>query len=342
MAKASASYTIMDYTDGVTLLGSIESNLPRTSLFDTTTQTLNPSWAGTALSLTPRLTKAGSAVDLVPSLASGSWYRRISGGSWVAVVSGSNGETVAATTKILTVNQNKLTGDVWQVEYKFICSYLDPILAVTLDYEMVITFSRVANGTSFVVARAFAPGGDQFKNSLPSSLSVKAELIRGTTADTTSLTYLWQKSTNGSTWTTVSGATTNTLTVTPSMVDSFAMFRCQVKDTDAASETYNITFTTEGVTILDVSDPYQVVVESSAGQFFKNNTGMTTLKARVFRDGVEIDAAGTGLTYTWTMNDKDGTGVTTVGATTFPFTGKTLTVTHDMVTIKGTFFCSID
>jgi hypothetical protein len=41
------------------------------------------------------------------------------------------------------------------------------------------------------------------------------------------------------------------------------------------------------------------------------------------------------------MNDKDGTAVTTVGATTFPKTGKTLTVTHDMVSVKGNFFCEI-
>ena len=116
---------------------------------------------------------------------------------------------------------------------------------------------------------------------------------------------------------------------------------CKIKDTDAASDTYNKTFTSEGVTILDVSDPYQVVIESSAGQFFKNNTGSTVLTARVYRDGTEIDAAGTSLTYTWTMNNKDGGSVTTIGGVTFPKTGKTLTVTHDMVDIKGTFFCSI-
>lgn len=340
MAKASASYTIMDYTDGVTLLGSIESNHPRTTLYDTTTQTFNPSWATTALTLTPKLTKAGSTTDLVGSLVSGVWKRKIPGGTWTDVATGQNGETIATTTKILTVNQNKMVGSVWQVEYKFVAVYHDPILNLDLDYEMVISFNRVANGTSFVVARAFAPGGDQFKNGNPASLKVKAELIRGTTEDTTSLTYAWEKSANGTTWASVTG-TTSELSVTPYMVDSFAMFRCKVTDTDAASDTYNKVFITEGVTILDVSDPYQVVIESSAGQFFKNNTGSTTLTAKVYQDGAEVDAAGTGLTYTWTMTDKDGTAITTVGATTFPKTGKTLAVTHDMVDVKGTFFCSV-
>jgi hypothetical protein len=338
MAKGSASYTIMDYTDGVTLLGNIEANHVRTVLYDTTTQTYNPSWATTALTLTPKLTKAGSAVDLISSLVAGVWKRRLAGGVWTDVVSGSNGETIAPTTKILTVNQNKMTGNVWQVEYKFVAVYLDPILNVSLDYEMVISFSRVANGTSFVVARAFAPGGDQFKNGNPSSLSIKAELIRGTTADTTSLTYAWEKSINGTTWTSVAGST-NTLSVAPSMVDSFAMFRCKITDTDASSDTYNTVFVTEGVSILDVSDPYQGVIESSAGRFFKNGTGSTLLTCRVFQDGTEIDIAGTLLTYTWTMTDKDGVAVTTAGSTTFPKTGKTLTVTHDMTSIIGNFFC---
>lgn len=341
MAKASASYTIMDYTDGVTLLGSIESNHPRTTLYDTATQTHNPDWGSTALSLTPKLTKAGSAVDLVPSLVSGSWQRRTAGGAWTVVTSGQNGETIASSTKILTVNQNKMVGSTWQIEYKFIAVYADPILGLNIDYEMLISFNRVANGTSFVVARAFAPTGDMFKNGNPANLKVKAELLRGTTEDTTSLTYTWEKSTNGSSWSTVSGATTTELTITPAMVDSFAMFRCKIKDVDASSDTYNKVFTSEGVTILDVSDPYQVVIQSSAGQFFKNNSGATTLTAKVYQDGKEVDTGGTDLTYTWTMTDKDGANVTNVVGTTFPKTGKSLVVTHDMVTIKGNFFCEI-
>lgn len=341
MAKASSSYTIMDYTDGVTLLGSIEANHPHTVLYDTTTQTHNPSWATTALTLTPRLTKAGSSTDLVGSLVSGVWKRKVTGGNWTDVITAQNGETIASATKILTVSQNKLIGTAWQVEYKFVAVYHDPVLNLDLDYEMVIAFNRVANGTSFVVARAFAPSGDQFKNGKPVSLSIKAELIRGTTEDTTSLTYAWEKSANGSTWSAVTG-TASTLNIIPAMVDSFAMFRCKITDTDAASDTYQKVFTTEGVTILDVSDPYQVVIHSSAGQFFKNNTGSTVLKAMVYQDGAEIDAGGTTLTYTWTMTNKDGTAVTTAGATTFPKTGKSLTVTHDMVEVKGNFFCSID
>lgn len=341
MAKASASYTIMDYTDGVTLLGAIEANLPRTVLYDTTTQKCNPSWADTSLQLTPKITKAGGTTDLVSSLKSSDWYRREAGGAWVKVVSGSNDETINGTTKVLSVSKDKMTGNIWQIEYKFVATYSDPVILLDLDYEMVITFSRVANGTSFVLARAYAPGGDMFKNGLPATLSIVAELIRGTKHDTTDLTYTWEKSTNGSTWAVMSGKTTATITINADDVDSFAMFRVKIKDTDAQSETYNDTFISEGVTIIDVSDPYQVVIQSSAGQFFKNNTGSTVLTARVYRDGEEVDVAGSSLTYSWTMTDKDGANVSSVGGVTFPKSGKNLTVTHDMVNIKGTFFCEI-
>ncbi len=38
MAKTSASFTLMDYTDGISLITGIDSNLPLTSLYDTRTR----------------------------------------------------------------------------------------------------------------------------------------------------------------------------------------------------------------------------------------------------------------------------------------------------------------
>ena len=205
--------------------------------------------------------------------------------------------------------------------------------------------SDLANGTSFVLARAYAPGGSQFKNGVPTSLTINAELVRGTTSDKTNLTYTWQKSTNGTTWTAVTG-TTATLAVTPDMVNSFAMFRCIIKDTDSASDTYNQSFTTEGVSILDVSDPYQAVIESTAGNFFKNDTGSTVLICRVYQNGAEIDATGETLTYTWTKTDATGAAVAftptgTAHGSIVADRKKAITVSHDEVDIKATYFCEV-
>lgn len=350
MAKTSASFTIMDYTDGISLITGIDSNLPLTSLYDTVNQSLNPSWAGeTSLQLTPRVLKAGSSTSLVESMAGKKWQRRIAGGNWTDTVSGSNGETINSNTGVLTVAQDKLVGDVWQIDYKFMGTYLDPVLNLTFPVEITITLSRVANGTSFVVARAYAVDGSQFKNNQPASLTLKAELIRGTTADTSNLTYAWKRSTNGITWDAAPG-TSNAAEyeVKPSDVDSFAMFRCEIKDTDANSETYNQTFTTEGISLLDVSDPYQAVIESTAGSFFKNETGSTVLICRVYQNGVEVDATGISLTYTWTKTDKDGnpdenfnpagTAHDSIVATK----RKAIQIGHDEVDVKSTFFCEVN
>lgn len=349
MAKTSASFTLMDYTDGISIITGIDSNLPLTSLYDTSNQTLSPSWAGsTSLILTPNVMKAGSATSLLATMTSKKWYRRVSGGNWVEVTSGSNGETINSTTGALTVAQDKLTGDVWQIDYKFTGTYPDPVLLLDFPVEIKVTLSRVANGTSFVVARAFATGGSQFKNSLPSSLSVKAELIRGTTKDSTNLSYAWKKSTNGTSWTAVSGST-DTLSVTPSMVDSFAMFKCIITDTDSASETYNQSFETEGVSILDVSDPYQAVIESTAGSYFKNNSGSTILICRVYQNGTEVDATGASLTYTWTKTDKNGaavsgfdpSGVAVAARSIVATKKKAISVSSNDVDVKASYFCEV-
>lgn len=352
MAKTSASFTLIDYTDGISLITGIDSNLPLTALYDTANQTLNPSWAGTtSLQLTPVVRKAGGS-DVVASMTNKAWARRAAGaGSWTTVVSGSNGEVINSTTGVLSVSEDKLVGDIWQIDYKFTGTYTDPVLQLDFPIEIVITLSRVANGTSFVVARAYAPGGAQFKNNQPASLTLTAELIRGTAQDTTDLTYLWYKSTNGTTWTAltsaVTGYNTANVTITPALVDSFAMFRCIITDTDATSDTYNQSFTTEGVAIYDVTDPYQAVIESTAGNFFKNETGSTVLICRVYQSGTEIDTTGTDLTYTWTKTDKDGdpetfTPTPVAHGTIVATNKKAISVSHTDVSVKATFFCEVN
>lgn len=349
MAKTTASYTIMDYTDGLTLITGIDCNLPLTQIYDTTTQTFSPSWDGaTSMQLTPTVIKVGStSVSILADITSKSWARRYSGATdWTTVVSGSNGETISSD-GVLAITTNKLTGNYWQIDYRFTGSYYDQTLKLTFPIEIKVTLSRVANGTSFVVARAYTVGGNQFKNSTPSSLSILSEIIRGTTHDQTDITYQWAKSTNGVDWTDltvaeVASAKSATLVVVPDLIDSFAMFRCKLTDTDSTSDTYNDSFYTEGVSILDMTDPYQAIVESSAGSFFKNSIGSTVLKCRLFQNGTEIDTAGTLYTYTWTQNDKDGNASTNTAWASATKTGKSLTVSHDMIDTKGTFFCEVN
>ena len=125
------------------------------------------------------------------------------------------------------------------------------------------------------------------------------------------------------------------------------MFRCTITDTDQNSDTYNQKFTTEGVSILDLTDPYQAVIESTAGTFFKNNSGSTTLICKVYQNGVEVDATGSSLTYTWTKTKADGTADSTFSPTGVAYGSivaskkKAISISHDQVDVKATFFCSV-
>ncbi|UQX52281.1 phage tail protein [Cytobacillus pseudoceanisediminis] len=79
-----------------------------------------------------------------------------------------------------------------------------------------------------------------------------------------------------------------------------------------------------------------VNVESSAGDVFKNGVGTTTLSARVFLTGTEVDADGDLYSYSWTKHDKDG-----LRDMVFARAGKSMAVASSDVDTKATFFVDI-
>ena len=194
-----------------------------------------------------------------------------------------------------------------------------------------------------------------FKNEEVASLTAKAELWRGSTVDTTKVSYKWAvmdasvtatSSTGydadfGIGWRKLSdtadkytGTATNTLTVYAAAVDSYAVFKCCAQDTDSASASYNTKFF-DVATFIDNSDPLQIIVTSTGGDVFKNGQGTTVLTAVCYQAGSEVDAAGNG-SYTWTKYNKDGV-VDTSWGTNGSKTGKTLSVSSTDVDTKATF-----
>ena len=147
----------------------------------------------------------------------------------------------------------------------------------------------------------------------------------------------WRKLTN--TTNMYSGCTTNTLTLYAAAVESYAVIRCCVKDTDSASATYNSKFY-DVCTFIDNSDPLQVIVSSTGGDVFKNGVGTTVLTAVCYQAGVEVDAAGSG-SYTWTKYDKNG-AIDTAWGTNGTKTGKTLSVSTSDVDTKATFMVVVN
>ena len=87
--------------------------------------------------------------------------------------------------------------------------------------------------------------------------------------------------------------------------------------------------------MVDVSDPYVVTIVGT--NTFKNGQGSTTLTAKVFQAGAEVDAAGTAFTYKWSIYDANN-----VKNTNWSKTGKSITVTAADINVRGNVTCDID
>lgn len=353
MSRAQGQICIIDYNDALTLTGFIGSNHPKTQMNNPDNNSYTPDWSSTNLVLTPSLYIIGTTTDQITSenVTLVQWFQ---GSSSTPIASGGNYVLSGTKNHILTVKANIMAG-LPGVDFKCEITYRDPSTGLELVHPLSISFSRVVNGSGLVDLLVMTPSGNVFKNNEVVSLTAKAELWRGSTVDTTSVTYKWammdpsvtsssstgydadfgvgwRKLTN--TTGKYAGCTTNTLTLYAEAVESYAVVKCCVKDTDSASPTYNTKFY-DVATFIDNSDPLQVIVTSTGGDVFKNGVGTTVLTAVVYQAGAEIDASGTG-TYTWTKYDKDGV-IDTNWGTNGSKTGKTLSVSSTDVDTKATF-----
>ncbi len=358
MSRAQGQFTIIDYNDALTLTGYIGSNLAKTQMFNPDNNSYTPDWASTNLVLTPSLYIIGTTADQITSenVQSVKWYQ---GSSTTAITSAGNFALSGTKSHILTVKANIMAGQPG-VDFKCEITYRDPGTGLELVHPLTISFSRVVNGSGLVDLLVMTPSGNVFKNNEVTSLTAKAELWRGSTVDTTNVTYKWavmdssvtsSSSTGydadfGTGWRKLTntanlyaGCTTSTLTIYAAAVDSYAVIRCCVKDTDSSSSTYNSKFY-DVCTFIDNSDPLQVIITSTGGDIFKNGVGTTVLTAVCYQAGAEVDAAGTG-TYTWTKYDKDG-NIDTAWGTNGSKTGKTLSVSTSDVDTKATFMVVVN
>lgn len=353
MSKAQGQFTIIDYNDALTLTGYIGSNLAKSQMFNPDNATYSPDWSTTNLVLTPSLYVIGTTTDQITSSAvtSVKWYI---GSSTTALTTSGNYALSGTKSHILTVKGNVMAG-LAGIDYRCVITYKDDSTGLSITHPLTITFSRVVNGGGIVDLLVTTPNGNVFKNTEVATLTAKAELWRGSTVDTTNVTYKWgvmdstvtsssssgYDAAFGTGWRKLSdstgmysGTTTATITVYAAAVDSYAVFKCVATDSDSTSNTYNKTFT-DVATFIDNSDPIQVVITSTGGDVFKNGVGSTVLTAVCYQAGAEIDTDGKG-TYTWTKYNKDGAIDTTWG-TSGSKTGKTLSVSSSDVATKATF-----
>lgn len=357
MATATGQITIIDYNDALTLSGFINSNNVKTQMYNPDNGSYTPDWSKTPLILTPSLYKIGTTADIITNSAvkSVKWYE-VTDGKEVEITATSTRNLSGTKNHILTISANEMAG-IPGKDYICKITYHDDTTQLDLIHQMSISFSRVVNGSGIVDAIAMCPEGNYFKNKEVASIKANCDLWRGSVVDATNVSYQWYKQDSSVTtdegagigWKKLTntadkyaGVTTRELTVYPGGITNIGVFKCGIKDTDSTSTSYNSTFW-DTVTIIDNTDPVVVSITSTGGDVFKNGVGSTTLTAKLFQAGTEIDEKGTEYSYKWNKYLADGTLDANFGGTGIATkTGKTISVTSADVNVKSTFICEVE
>ena len=351
-----SDYTISDFNDAISLSGYISSNLAHTQIYSPDNGSYTPDWSSTNLVLTPQLYVTSTTSDVITTAAvtSVSWYAN-SETSSNKISSGGAYALSGTKLHILTVSNNVLSGS---NNIKFICviEYHDSTTNLDLTHKMDVTFTLVTSGSGIADAICIATQGNIFKNNQIASLKATCDLYRGSTIDTTNVSYQWyimdssvvtdqgggvgwRKLTN--TTNMYTGVTTREITIYAAAVPSLATFKCIITDTETGANNAKYFDT---ITFTDLSDPVQMTIVSSAGDRFLNGQGSTVLTSKLFRAGAEIDTTSPyTYTYKWYKFDASGTMDTNFGGTNVAYkTGKMLSVGSSDVTGKATFRCEVE
>lgn len=228
--------------------------------------------------------------------------------------------------------------------------------------------NRGSNGASAVVFSIYAPNGTIVQNQ-SGSLTLATSAYSGATEITSGATYQWAKYSAGK-WTDISGATSDSLTVSGSDVVNIQSYRCTM--------TYGGKSYVDVITVEDKSDPYVSEMLSIGGFTVKNSLGGLVPYVIVRTNQKEVDALlgsisetapsapsngtlwykidhaaktvtlmkynGTAwaaatekqsLTYTWYKQDKDGK------ETSFGKTGKVIYLSAEDIDSIATLQCDV-
>ena len=360
---AAGQITVVDVSDAPVLNAFITASQVTTQVYSQTSGTYNPSYADTPQVLTLNLTKAGSTASILGGVSNVKWYLTDKTGRYQvgeSSVSGTYGEKLTAKTNTTPEDGSRRfeVNGVWR----------DPITGLDVQFSAVIDLFVVQIGKENQVLNVYAGNGNTFRNNLPASLTVNADLYRGNvlTNDNKQFKFFYQDtsvtsstsagydSDGGIGWHLCSSATAGqtpnveptatttsqgVLTVTAAVVTNAQSFKAVCINKTAG---LNNSKSSGLCTLLDMSDPYQLLLDSSAGNIFKNRQGTTALKALLYRNGEEMDIDGTVKTYKWTKYDKNGVMDVNFGGVGNAYkTGKSITVNASEIEAKANFKCEV-
>lgn len=334
--------TIVDLNDGKSINLYLGSNVATTQIFNKENSSYVPNWvASPFLVITPEVYVTGVGTNQVSSLK-GVPVWKINGSTTLSTF----GATAATTAPYaLTIKNNMTSVNQLQVECEV--TYVDPDTTAETKAKTNITYTKTTNAGQLICAIAYAPNGTVFKNGDVASLKAHCDMWRGSVIDNTNVTYKWFKLGNGA-WTEITSAnasgitgfTTNEISIPESAVLNFESFKCEIKDTDAASGTYNTTVS-DIISFADMSDPYQVEIATPQGTTLTSGLTSTTLTVNCWQNGVLLpDSFFTGATCTWRKFNKLGVADAAWGTSGVKI-GRTLTVTRDEVSVAATYTVEI-
>ena len=369
---SSGQITLTDLSDAAVLSAFITAGSSTTQTYDATAQTWSPSYATTAQVLTLNLTKAGSSTSILSGLQGSVTWTRNDNGTAATISSTTSTDTQYLSGTANSVLNTKVNIPIAGSASRFTAtgSWLDPITGLLVPFSATIDLTVVQLAKAAVITNVYTGNGGAFYNNLPSSLTVNADLYKGgqLSSGNKQIKFFYASSSvmsTGSTgydadgglgWylcsSTTTGSTPNVqpsnvmvtsqgvLTVTPDFVTNAQSFKAVIIDKTGGTAG---TSASGIVTILDYSDPISITVESSSGSVFKNGSGITTLTARLYQTGAEIDLAGTGYTYKWSRRDQNGVLDANFGGASNQYkTGKSITVTASDVVVKGIYTCEVN
>ena len=249
--------TIVDLSDGKSINLYLGSNVALTQIFNKENSSYTPNWSVSPfLVITPEVYVTGVSTNQISRLKGPPTWK-INGSTSLTTY----GATASATAPYaLTIKNNMASYAQMHVECEVV--YVDPDTTAETKAKASVSFAKTENMGQLICAIAYAPNGTVFKNDSVSTLKAHCDMWRGSTIDNTLVAYKWYKLGSG-VWTEITsgnaagitGYTSNEITIPASAVLNFESFKCEIRDNDPASGTYNTTVA-DIISFADMSDPY--------------------------------------------------------------------------------------
>lgn len=184
---------------------------------------------------------------------------------------------------MLTIKKNLLTTATGgMITYFLRASYTDTDMAAPAEVVANITFTQITDGIqgeSSVVMSLYAPDGTVFLGGT-GTLRLKVSAYKGAENIAAQAAFVW-KAFSGGAWHSIDGESGDTLAVSSADVEGVRTFRCEM--------TYEGQTYVDSMTLMDRTDAYQAVIESTNGDTLLNGSS-TILVCHLFQNGEEIDA----------------------------------------------------